>query len=368
MKTKSITTALLTLTMFLFVYHTLDACTGVMVKTKKGAAVHGRTLEFGVKVKTDIVLIPRKHKFVGKTAIGKGLSYTSKYAVAGIVTFGTNLIADGMNEKGLSCGAFYFPTYAKYAKVTKKNQKIALSSLDFNNWILTQFSTVEEVKQAIKNKKVVIVDTPLKGWGPTAPPFHYIVYDKSGKSIVIEPLDGILKVYDNPFGVFTNSPPFDWHMTNLRNYVNLTPNNVNTVKIFNKTIKQLGQGTGMMGIPGDFTPPSRFVRAVAFAATTIPQKSTTEGINQIFHILNNFDIPFGFSRETVKGKMHPDYTQLTIARDPQTLKLYYKTYEDQSIKVLDLKKFNFNAKNIMMLSTESKQPFVDVSGKLKPRK
>jgi len=89
----------------------------------------------------------------------------------------------------------------------------------------------EEVKKAIENNEVVIVPTVLDGWGATAPPFHYVVYDKSGKSIAIEPIGGKLVVFDNPIGVMTNSPSFDWHMTNLRNYTNLKTENVNSMTI-----------------------------------------------------------------------------------------------------------------------------------------
>ena len=352
----------------IFIAFPTYACTGIMLKNKDGSTVHGRTLEFGIEVKTDIVVIPRNYKFVGNTLNGDGLNYTSKYAVTGVITFDTYLVADGMNEKGLSCGAFFFPTIAKYTELSNENQSKSLSPLDFNNWILTQFATIDEIRKAIENEEVVIVGTVLDGWGTTAPPFHYAVYDKSGKSIVIEPIDGKLVVFDNPFGVLANSPSFDWHMTNLRNYVNLRPENTNTMNLEGKTFKQLGQGTGMMGIPGDFTPPSRFVRATAFVATAIPSTTSVEGINQVFHILNNFDIPLGFSREVVNGKIYSDYTQLTCARDPQRLEYYYNTYKDQSIKVINLSSFNFDAKEILVISTDSKQPYVDVSKRLRIKK
>jgi choloylglycine hydrolase len=352
----------------LFAQNTTDACTGVRVTTKDGSTVHGRTLEFGIEVSTSLVAIPRNYQFIGKTDKGDGMKYVSKYAMTGIITFSEMIVADGMNDAGLACGAFYFPTFAEYTPLTSENQSKALSPVDFNNWVLAQFATVDEVRKAIENKEVVIVPTVLEGWGPTAPPFHYVVYDKSGKSIAIEPVGGELVVYDNPVGVMTNSPGFDWHMTNLRNYVNLKPENTNSMTIEGETFKQLGQGTGMYGIPGDFTPASRFVRATAFSVTSLPVETTFEGITQVFHILNNFDIPKGFSREVVDGVIYADYTQLTCARDPQTLKYYYKTYNDQTIKEFDLKSFNADSKDILVLNTESEQMVENVNGKLKPIK
>ncbi len=361
-------TMIFTIAIVLFTLTSADACTGIMLKTKDGKAVHGRTLEFGVEVSTSLVAVPANYQFTGKTANGDGLKYKTKYAMTGLITFTDMNIADGMNSAGLSCGAFYFPTFAEYTPLTKENQSKALSPLDFNNWVLAQFATVDEVRKAIENNEVVIVPTVLGGWGDTPPPFHYIVYDKSGKSIVIEPLKGKLTVYDNPIGVFTNAPTFDWHMTNLRNYTNLKTENATSMTIAGVTFKQLGQGSGMRGIPGDFTPPSRFVRATAFSVTALPAETTFDAIKDVFHILNNFDIPKGFSREVVDGKIYPDYTQVTLARDPNTLKFYYKTYNNQRIKEFDLKAFDANSKNILILNTASEQTVDNVNSKLKPMK
>ncbi len=364
-----IKTMIVAIAIMLFASSTTDACTGIMIKTKDGKTVHGRTLEFGIEVSTSIIAVPKGYQFIGKTDNGAGMKYETKYAMTGLITFSEINIADGMNTAGLSCGAFYFPTMAKYAELTKENQSKALSPTDFNNWVLAQFATVDEVRKAIENEEVVIVPTVLDGWGAAAPPFHYVVYDKSGKSIVIEPIDGKLVVYDNPIGVMTNSPSFDWHMTNLRNYTNLKAENVNSMTINGVTFKQLGQGSGMNGIPGDFTPPSRFVRATAFSVTAIPTNTTYEAIGDVFHILNNFDIPKGFSREVVDGTIYADYTQLTCARDPQELKYYYKTYKNQDIKMFDLKEFDANSKDILILNTDSdKQEVENVNSKLKPIK
>jgi len=364
---KKLTT--IAVTVMLLASSAADACTGIMLKTKAGESVHGRTLEFGIEVPTSLIAVPLNYQFVGKTDKGDGMKYVSKYAMTGIITFTDTKIADGMNSAGLSCGAFYFPTFAGYTPLTKENQSKALSPVDFNNWILAQFATVDEVRSAIENNEVVIVPTVLDGWGAVAPPFHYVVYDKSGKSIVIEPIKGKLVVYDNPIGVMTNSPTFDWHMTNLRNYTNLKAENVNSMTINNTTFKQLGQGTGMNGIPGDFTPPSRFVRATAFSVTSLPVKTTYEAIGEVFHILNNFDIPKGFSREVVDGTIYADYTQLTCARDPKTLKFYFRTYKNQTIREFDLGDFDANSKEILILNTnKGSQTVINVTKSLKPLK
>jgi choloylglycine hydrolase len=343
----------------------LQACTGIKLIAKDGSLVHGRTLEFGRKIDTSTVVVPRNYFFVGTTPNGKGLSYTTKYGFVGTITFNDLAAMDGMNEKGLAVGTFYFPGYAEYTAITSENQSMALSPIEFPNWILSLFSTVDEVKAALN--QVVIAPTLIKAWGPIPPPFHYIVYDKFGSSLVIEPVNGKLVVYDNKIGVLTNSPNFEWHMTNLRNFINLRAFNAPTLKINDLMLSPFGQGSGMVGLPGDFTPPSRFVRATIFSITAVPSENAEKAILQVFHILNQFDIPVGVAREIEQGVIYSDYTMITCARDPQSLKYYYKTYEDQNIKMIDLKKFNLNATSIKHASTADSQSIQDISLEFEPR-
>jgi len=341
----------------------LEACTGIKLVAKDNSLIHGRTLEFGIQVDTSVAVIPRGYSFTGTTPQGPGLKYQAKYATIGAICFDVPAIMDGMNEKGLAIGTFYFPGFAGYSTITSENQAKALSPIEFSNWIITQFASVDEVKAALPN--VVIAPTVVKEWGNEAAPFHYIVYDKSGKSLVIEPINGKLVVHDNPLGVFTNSPTFDWHLTNLRNYINLTPFNVKPLKYNGLEFASFGQGSGMVGLPGDFTPPSRFIRAAIFSATATPSETGEDAVFQAFHILNQFDIPVGFIRQNSDGTIHDDFTLITCVRNPQTLKYYYKTYEDQSIKVVDLTKFNLDAKEIKKMATSGKDKAIDVTESLK---
>jgi choloylglycine hydrolase len=341
----------------------LLGCTGFMLTAKDKSFVHGRTLEFGIPVDTSIAIIPRNYEFHATTSKGAGLTYLSKYGVIGAVAFDNPSILDGMNEKGLSIGTFYFPGFAKYSELTKETEQKSLSPTDFPNWIITQFETVDEIKAAIQN--IQIVPTVIKGWGDETPPFHYVVYDKNGKSIVIEPVDGKLIIHDNPFGVLTNSPNFDWHVTNLRNYINLSTFNAKPLEIHGVELKSFGQGSGMVGMPGDFTPPSRFVRAVIYSAMAIPLETSAESVYQAFHILNQFDIPIGAIREESNGKIFTDSTLLTCVRDPKNLKYYFKSYEDQTIKVVDLSKFDLNAKAIRYGKISGNGSAIDITSTIK---
>jgi choloylglycine hydrolase len=342
-----------------------SACTGIRLTAKDGSVATGRTLEFGFFIPTDIVAVPRGQKFTSDTKIGPGLSWTAKYGAVGAALQGSSDFIDGMNEKGLAVGLFYFPTFAQYSDTTKETQPRSVAITDFGLWLLTSFASLDEIRAAVGPGGVVIAPNLAPGFPPEPQPVHFVVYDKTGASIVVEPVEGGLKVHDNPLGVITNSPTFDWHMTNLRNYVALNPRNVPPVTIDGATFRQLGQGSGMLGLPGDFTPPARFVRAAVFSATATPSPDADHAVLQVFHILNNFDIPVGVAREEHDGVIHSDYTMLTTARDPQALKYYWKTYDDQSIHVVDMNRLALGGKDVIRVSTGSKQPIIDVSKDMK---
>jgi choloylglycine hydrolase len=345
-----------------FMMSSAIACTGIQVKTKDDSFINGRTVEFGMPLQLNVIVIPRNYSFKGTLPNGaSGLIYQSKYAVVGGNTFDEPAIIDGVNEKGLVAAAFYFPGYAQYSQRAQDNSQ-SLSPTEFPNWILTQFSTVDEVKQNLKS--VAIAPTIPKGW-PVMPPLHYVIYDRSGKSIVIEPIKGELKVYDNPLGVITNSPDFNWQMTNLVNYINLSPVNASPVTINGFKMQPFGQGSGLRGLPGDFTPPSRFVRAAIFSTNAISVKNATAAVFQVFHILNQFDIPVGAVRDVRNNQVIPEFTLATTVKDPQNFRYYFRTFDDQTIKVINLKVFDPNAKVIKVISMVGNQPVTDVSSTAK---
>ncbi len=147
-------------TLSTLLFSQVEACTGIKLVAQDGTIVHGRTLEFGKPLNTSIAFIPRNYDFIGTHPMGPGLKFKSKYAVVGAIAFDEISVLDGINEKGLSVGTFYFPGFASYADITAENQPRALSPTEFPNWVITQFATVDEVKAALSS--VVIAPTPLK--------------------------------------------------------------------------------------------------------------------------------------------------------------------------------------------------------------
>jgi choloylglycine hydrolase len=327
------------------------ACTGIRLTAPDGTVVHARTMEFAIDVHSDVIMIPRGYARVGTTPDGKeGLKWKAKYASVGANGVGLPVLFDGLNEKGLAAGTFYFPGSAGYMAYIAADAGKTIPPWELDSWMLENFASVEEVKANIGS--IVVPAVVFEGLG-FAPEVHYIVHDTSGKSIVIEYVGGKLNIHDNPLGVFTNSPPFNWHMTNLRNYVNFSMTDVPPVKLGSVTLQPFGQGSGMLGMPGDFTPPSHFVRAVAFSQSVFTPKTGDDAVLEAFHILNNFDIPKGAASEhenDENGNILADYTQWTAASDLKAKRYYLRTYENSQIRLVDLMKMNLDAKDITTMS------------------
>ena len=225
---------------------------------------------------------------------------------------------------------------------------------------MTHFADVDEVRAALP--KVTVWPGILPELGKTPVPLHFIVTDKSGKSLVIEYVGGRLNVYDNPLGVITNSPTFDWHLTNLRNYVNLSANNVAPVKLQGISLYPTGEGSGMLGLPGDITPPSRFIRAVAFTQAALPMANGHDAARQAFRLLNSFYITRGMSRAIEDGKPSYDHTQWMDACDLKNLKFYFATYEDLVPKMVDFKKLDMEGDKLWRIPISGGPFYMDVTG------
>ena len=336
------------------------ACTGITIKPKDGSIIFARTLEFAVDIKSNIIVVPRGKECVGTAPGDKpGLHWKTKYGVVGANAFDMPVTVDGLNEKGLHVGLFYFPGFAKYQEIQAQDAGKALAPWELGTFLL---GTCSDVKEAVASAKEVRVGEVVQKDMGFVPGVHYILTDASGESVVLEHVGGELKIHRNPLGVMTNSPTFDWHMTNLSNYLNLTVSNVPKLDVGGKEFKGFGQGSGMLGLPGDFTPPSRFVRAVAFSKSALPVEMAREGVLQAFHILNQFDIPKGAARGLEHGKEVADYTLWTSAADLKNLRYYFRTFDNSRIRMIDLKSVDLDAKNLKTITIGGEEQIEDVTG------
>ncbi|MCG3865254.1 MULTISPECIES: choloylglycine hydrolase family protein [unclassified Photobacterium] len=308
-------------------------CTGIILKSEDGVTIPARTMEFGFDILSNIAIVPAGTEIHSLSGDNKqtGLVYKAKYGFGGANALGRNIIVDGINEKGLYFGAFYFAGFAKYSELSPENQSQSVSSEELGNYILANFATVEDVKQGLQ--QISVVGTFIKEIQSFAP-LHYSVVDANGDAIVIEYSDNGLTIFDNEIGVMTNPPSFDWHLTHIRNYINLSPENMKPVTINGMTLSPISQGSGLMGLPGDYTSPSRFLRAAAFVNLSIPSRNAEEGVFHAFHILNAFDIPKGIVSEVSEHGIFHDYTVWTSVIDTKNKDYYFRTYlSPQQMKV-----------------------------------
>ncbi len=349
------------LTIIILAYQMSFACTGIVIKTQNGVTIPARTMEFGFDIRSKLLVIPKGSSitFLSSMKDKEGLKMTTKSGFAGMNAVEKNIVVDGVNEAGLYLGCFYFAGFAHYDELTSKNQSRAVSSEELGNYVLGSFATVDEVIKGLQNISVVgsfIED--IQGEAP----FHYAISDKTGRSIVIEYTKNGLQIFDNTVNVVCNNPTYDWHLTNLRNYVNLAPDNAQGFSLNGENYTPLGEGTGMLGLPGDYTSPSRFVRATAFVNTTLPSQNIEEGIFRAFHTLNAFDIPKGAVRQPTPEGVHTDYTVWTSAVDTKNAVYYYKTYKNQAIKKLDLSEILKAVKGkITIIESETKRNYEAVT-------
>ena len=186
---------------------------------------------------------------------------------------------------------------------------------------------------------------------------HYTINDKTGAGIIIEYTNKGRTVYENTVGVCTNSPPYDFHMINLRSYVELKNTAHGPLHLGGHVFQPIGQGSGLLGTPGDLTPPSRLVHAATLTHFAAPVKTSDEAINLAIHILNTVDIPHGVADK--------DYTNWIVAKDLTHKALYYRTYNDLTVRVIYLDKVQPQGKMLNLSLSTPVGGFKDTTDELK---
>lgn len=316
-------------------------CTALTIQTKDGYNFFGRNMDLEYNFNQKVIVIPRNFKYKHWIT---GELVSNKYACIGM---GSNIdnypaMADGMNEKGLACAGLNFEGYAYYEEkvVEGKNN---IPPYDFILWVLFNHETIEEVKEDIKN--IELVNVPISENYPV-PTLHWIIYDKSGNSIVVEKTKEKFAVYDNKVGVLTNNPTFDWHLTNLNEYINLSAEHTPNTKWSDLELKALGVGVGSRGIPGDFESVSRFVR-IAFIRSCKPlEEDEKSGLSQFFNMLGYVAMVKG-GAITAAGK--EDMTLYTSCMNLQRGIYYYKTYNNSRINAVDMNKEDLDSSELKIL-------------------
>lgn len=298
-------------------------CTSFRITSTSDDIFWGRTMDLnmpmfgeepGVDLDVHIITIPRGAKITSQMD-----NWEAKYAMTGMASKDTILVYDGMNEYGLTggCQVLMEATVDTKENILKKGKKPIISE-EFMGYVLTNFKNVADIRENYDT--LAIVDQSFLYKGELFKfPLHYTFIDKTGDGIVLEPVfDGSFKLYEY-VGVTANSPGYDYHTVNIRNYVGLENGDVAPKKINSKmTVEPIEGGTGyaLFGIPGDFTSPSRFIRGF-YLSNMIDPFESAEGMNALYGVFRSVIIPRGLEH-SLKNHDHEDYTRYWSGYDLTT--------------------------------------------------
>lgn len=308
-------------------------CTALTLQTAQGNTFFGRTMDFSYVLEPEIYVIPKGYSW---NNLLNTHTIRNHYSVMGI---GQDIhpvtLADGVNEMGFAAAALYFPGYAAYdAIIPQDTSHIAIAALELVNFLLAQCSCVAQAASLLRVIRIVGLTDPVTD---TVAPLHWLIADKSGRAMTIEKTADGLGLMENNVGVLSNSPDFKWHMTNLRNYMNVFPWQNPEVDWGTIALTPFGQGAGTQGLPGDYTPPGRFVRTAWLKSHTPLPAETSAAINTCFHLLDSVTIP---KWSVITQRAVPDYTQYTAFMDLSHQRYYFKTYDNCAIATVELPRRN----------------------------
>ena len=300
-------------------------CTAATYKTND--FYMGRTLDYEFSYGDEITITPR--------------NYENHYAIIGMAHVAGNypLYYDAINEKGLGIAGLNFVGNATYKPVNPDSDKKQITQFELIPFILGTCASLKEAKEALKNMD--LVDTPFSPQLPVGS-LHWLIADETG-SITVEAVKEGLMIYDNPAGVLTNNPPFPQQMFQLNNYMHLSPRQpVNTFSN-DLPLNTYSRGMGALGLPGDLSSSSRFVRASYVKMNSRCNGDELSSVSQFFHILGSVDQQRGCC-EVAEGKY--EITLYTSCCNATKGIYYYTTYDNHQISAVDMHKTDLNGQEL----------------------
>ena len=290
----------------------------------------GRNLDLEYHYNEQITVTPRNFPF--RFTNGKNLK--RHHALIGMATIAQDypLYYEATNEKGLSMAGLNFPGNAHYFPIADGKDNI--SPYEFMPWLLTQCATLQEARSMLQH--INLCNIPFSEQFPLSP-LHWLIADKTG-AIVVESMQSGLHVHENPVGVLTNNPPFDYHRINMSNYMGLHVKAEDNHFRKDVPLHNYSLGMGALGLPGDFSSASRFVRAFFVKENSVADKTEKDSVNQFFHILNSVAMPKG----CVWTKNGFEYTRYSSCCNMDKGIYYYKTYHNPEIIAVSMEDVDLN--------------------------
>ena len=310
-------------------------CTALAYKTKD--FYFGRTLDYESSYGEEIVITPRQYPF----AFRNGAKRNEHYALIGMahVAGGYPLYYEAVNEKGLGLAGLNFVGNACYGK--EKEGKDNIASFELIPWILGQCSTVKEVRELLE--KINVTNLAFHESFPVSP-LHWLIADEK-ETITVEAVEEGLFVYDNPVGVLTNNPPFPQQMFQLNNYMHLSPKQPKNLFSERLKLQTYSRGMGALGLPGDLSSASRFVRAAFTKLNAIATQKEEDSVGQFFHIMGTVEQSKGCC-EVNEGAY--EYTIYTSCCNASKGIYYYTTYFNHQINAVDMHEEDLDGKTVVV--------------------
>lgn len=315
-------------------------CTHITLSSKDSKFLAARTMDFSYELEPVMALYQRNYPLQFEYL---GTTDKPHYAFMGLSkNVGTYICADGVNEYGLSVAELYFEDYAFYSESPVEN-KTNVGVTELLIWFLAYCKNTQEAIDALDHLQVVAQNLEFIGG---TPPLHWVLQDATGHSVIIEITVNGVEIHENKLGVLTNSPNYQWHLTNVRSYIGLDPTHVEPREIYGMKFKPFGQGSGTFGLPGDLTPPSRFIRALYAKLSIVKPETAEDLVVAASHVLNSVDIPKG---SVITQRASMDYTQYTSYINCTDMTYTYRLYNDLSAKTVVLDDMEINGVEIVLL-------------------
>ena len=316
-------------------------CTAVKINGNRN--LFGRTLDVEASYGEKIIISKREYDF--KFSIKKDCGFHYAILGMGCVADGYPLYFDAINEKGLAVAALSFIGNAVYGE--KEEGRYNVASFEFIPWILSNCQSIAEAKELISGTNIT-----SDSFSPDMPPtaLHFIVADKEG-SITIESVKDGIRVYENPLGVLTNNPTFDYHLANAAAYMYLDSRQSKNTIAPDVKLEHTSRGMGAFGMPGDYSSQSRFVRAL-FVKNHIDSIEDDGEVSRFFHAMDSVKVPYGC---VFNEKGEKTYSVYTSCMDMERIVYYFTTYESRRIRAVSLFEHGVVGSGILVFDAKDKE-------------
>jgi len=326
-------------------------CTAIRFRAE--SHYFGRNLDLEYSYEESVLITPRNYEFRFRKMPCRKATYAM--IGIGIITDGYPLYFDAVNEHGLGIAGLNFPGNAVYHPIDPNKDNIA--PYELTPWLLSQCTTVCEAERLLNRSN--LLDIPFSSEFPLSP-LHWIICDKE-RCIVVEPLKDGLMIHENPVDVLTNNPPFDYHMHNLKNYMALSCKEPVSSLLPGIKLKSYSRGMGAMGLPGDLSSASRFVRAAFTLHNSFCDTDEASAVGQFFHILSSVEQTQG---SVLVGEQYEKTIYSSCCNTDKSV-YYYTTYSNRQITAVKLHDHALDSSQLTAYPLITQQQVYTVSPKFK---